>query len=84
MYGYGNGEYKKTYRYLEKLFNCKVIDISDYGMVKDFKKYIVNYDTKIYERYKSLAIKSESSIGDGKRFYEVVYDNIEKWRENNI
>lgn len=84
MYGYGNGEYKKTYRCLEKLFNCKVIDISDYGMVKDFKKYIVNYDTKIYEHYKSLAIKSESSIGDGKRFYEVVYDNIEKWRENNI
>lgn len=80
MFLNNDGAYRQYYREYERM-GCRLLNISDGAQVSLVKKYIFSYDEKIYSNYIEAAVKSKGSIGDGKTFYQCVYEYIEKWRQ---
>ena len=48
--------------------------------VERAQEYVFHYDEEVYGEYIDILIKSNGSIGEGKTFYQCVYEYIDKWR----
>lgn len=73
------GIYRRYYGAYEEM-GCRLLNISDATQVDLVKEYIFSYDEKKYSDYLDAAVKSKGSIGEGKTFYQCVYEYIDKWR----
>lgn len=71
--------WRKSYVDYEKM-GFKLLNIADKTQVKRVKEYIFVYNENAYKEYIDILIKSKGSIGEGKTFYQCVYEYIDKWR----
>lgn len=71
--------WRKCYEDYEKM-GLKPLNISNRMEVERAQEYVFHYDEEVYGEYIDILIKSNESIGEGKTFYQCVYEYIDKWR----
>ena len=69
-------ELKKDYRYIQRYFHNKQLNIADDEEIKKYKDYIY-YSNEYYTQHNKDYVLSEESVGKDKLFFEVVYQYIE-------